>query len=186
MLATLSCSNERKKNASGKKSFEDVEWVTINSVKGKFKIDFPSYPTTTRDEEKTIQIIDGVDIISYSIDLNTEKYDHPNLAYSISYADQMQDTTEQEIQSILDGDRDGLVSTLNGYIEYESKIKHKGYPGRYIYLTVDDSPIKISYRVFCIKKRVYKLLVLTPHGELQNKLIRRFLDSFEYLEEEDN
>ena len=155
------------------------EWHEIKSTRGNFSIDFPNFEIK---EGKTSQIIDNEEHVIYHHSVNLQNEGHENLAYRIDYSFCPDINTNDEIKEQFNSQRDYVLSATNATLEYEKKIDTLDYPGRELYLTIDESQVKAHYRMFFNDGVFYKLMVITKEGNLFNESIGKFLNSFKILE----
>lgn len=147
----------------------------VYTPKGKFKIKFP---VTNVEESTTTQIIDNEEIEIFHYVANMQGKNHINLAYQLDYLFLPEIKSKEEIDNLFKEQRDYVLSGTNSILEFEKIISKNGAPGRHIYLTVDGSNLKVNYKMYFKNGIFYKLTVITADGNLFNKEISHFFDSF--------
>jgi hypothetical protein len=154
---------------------------TVKVPKADFEVTFPVRKVHVK-ESVVIQIIDGkeVEIISYSA--NMQSKNDKNLAYQISYNFVDDVRTDADIKELFDDQQAYYSSALNCTVEVENSIDLNGVPGRFMYMTVDDSKLKLTQKMYYHKGVFYRLMVVTHDGNLFNKSISEFLKSFKILD----
>lgn len=176
----------------GKASKNEIDsLLEANGVPGSYTVKIPkdhfeiTFPVRKKYVEKLVsaQIIDGKEIKIYEHKANMQDENDKNLAYQLSYNYVGDLKTDQEIEQLFNEQRDYWLSGTNSNLEYEKITALKGVPGRQLYLTVDNSSIKMTGRMYYYKGIFYRFLVVTPDRNLFNKKISEFLDSFKILEE---
>lgn len=148
--------------------------------KAHFEITFPVRKVHVK-ESRSIQIIDGLKKMTYHYTANMQKKNDVNLAYQVDYNYFDDVKTDQDIEELFNGQRDYWISSTNSVLEKEEVIDSNGVLGRDIYLTVDGSDIKVSIKMYYSNGVFYRMSVVTPEGNLFNKSISKFLDSFKIL-----
>lgn len=157
---------------------DDGYWQ-VNFPKAKFRIVFP-VPKVK--ESKTKQIIYNEEFEIFHYTANLQGKDHVNLGYQLDYSFLPQIKTKEEIDDLFNDQRDYLLSATNSKLEMEEIIEKNGAPGRHLYFTVDESNIKINYKMYFKNGIFYRLSVVTEEGKLFNKSISNFFNSFAITE----
>lgn len=153
----------------------------VKIPKDRFEIIFPvSKKYVEKETEK--QLIDGEEITTYEYKANMQGKEDENLAYQLSY-NYVGKKTDKELKQLFDDQREYWLSAGNAKLEYEYVKDLNGVPGRALYLSIDDSNLKMSNRMYYDKGVFYRLVVVTPEGNLFNKSIKAFLDSFKITDE---
>jgi len=104
-----------------------------------------------------------------------------NGSYGVSYADLPIPDNESplEVQSHLDGFRDGHLADIGGKLVSESRIQLNGkYPGRDIHAAVPSGQAYAHSQVFIVNKRLYVVLVVGVESWVDSSETKKFLDSF--------
>ena len=107
-----------------------------------------------------------------------------NGAYFVSYADLPIPPNESpaQIQTRLDGSRDGSLSNIGGKLASESKIQLSGkYPGRDIRAEVPSKKMFAREQVFIVDRRLYSLIALGTQSWVNSAESNKFFDSFALL-----
>lgn len=142
-----------------------------------------TFPVNKKHVKKSVdtQIINNEEIETYEYKANMQREGDVNLAYQLSYNHVEDLKTDKEIKKMFDDQRDYWLSATNSEIEYEKLIDLNGIPGRDLLVTVDDSDLKVSCKMYYDQGIFYRLVVVTQDGNLFNKSISKFLDSFKIL-----
>ena len=181
----ISCGqNDEEINNNGAPSKDStanrpVEWKEFSSVEGNFKILFPDFPLK---EGKTTYIEHGEQIVVNHFKMNLENELHESLAYQIDFTIFPEIETNDQIQYQFDLQRDHLMGI--GTVDYESVIDTLQFPGRHLFVSINDSDVKFHSRLYFHGHTLYKLSVMTTAGNHFNKSIHRFFDSFALLSNE--
>ena len=104
-----------------------------------------------------------------------------NGAYFVSYADLPIPANESpdQIQSRLDGSREGALHNMGGKLTSESKIQLSGkYPGRDIRAEVPGKQMYARVQVFLAERRLYSLIALGTQSWVNSAESNKFFDSF--------
>lgn len=149
--------------------------------KAHFEITFPVRKVHVK-KESHMQIIDGDEVEIFSYSANMQDKNDENLAYQLTYNYVGDLKNNRDINKLFDDQNEYWISAGNATLEYENVIDLNGIPGRNLYLTVDNSKVKMSIKVYYYKGLFYRLVVVTPEGNLFNKSISKFLDSFKILD----
>ncbi len=178
------------KLSEGKASKEEIDsLLEVHGVHGNYMVREPKYrfevifPVSKKYVKKSTDmlIINNEEIKTYSYVANMQHKDDVNLAYQLSYNDVGDLKTDKEIKKLFDEQRDYWMSATNAEIEYEKIIDLNGIPGRELLATVDNSDLKVSCKIYYDQGVFYRLLVVTQDGNLFNKSVSEFLDSFKIL-----
>jgi hypothetical protein len=92
--------------------------------------------------------------------------------------------TPDKAEKMLDGARDGAVSSAKGKLVSEAKIDLSGHPGRELVIEASPGggpPTIIKGRLFMVKNRLYQVTVVTPRGKARDKIVDDYLRSFKLL-----
>jgi hypothetical protein len=154
---------------------QQVTWKEFSSSEGRFSVLMPGTPS-----EKTSKVnteVGPVDMFSFRVTQEDSGYD-------VNYNDYPDAVVEaSDAGSMLDGARDGIVSSLQGKLLTEFIISLDGYPGRDIRVEGPDGEHTVRTRLYLVDNRLYQLTVVTPKEDSFSKDVAKFLDSFELLEE---
>ena len=102
-------------------------------------------------------------------------------AYVISYADIPIPGNESpaQVQTRLDGARDGQLRNMGGKLVSESKIQLGGqYPGRNIYVDVPGKQMYAHTQIFLVDKRLYQVLAIGTKSWVKSADAKKFFKSF--------
>lgn len=172
--------------ADGETTKEELDsLIEANGMGGSYLVSVPkdhfeiTFPVHKRHVKKELdkQIIDGEEINTYEYKANMQDKDDENLAYQLSY-NYVGKKTEKEIKQLFDDQREYWLSAANAELEYEYVKDLNGIPGRDLYLSIDDSNLKTHNRMYYDRGIFYRMVVVVPEGNLFNKSIKAFLDSF--------
>lgn len=176
---------EKLKNGNADKSDVDDLIKSLSDKEGSYEVSFPKanfkikFPVTNVVESSSIQLIENEEVEIFHYTANMQNKDHVNLAYQLDYVFMPDVKTKKEINELFDEQRDYVLSASNSELEFEKIIEKNEAPGRHLYFTVDESNIKINYKLFFKNGIFYKLSVITEEGNLFNNAISQFFDSFE-------
>ena len=137
------------------------------SKDGKFTAKFPGTP-----KEHTQQAA-GVKLYLFALE-------NKDGAYMAAYADMPipQNETDKEIETRLDGSRDGMVANMKGKLTDEKKIKLDGkHLGREVFADLPAKDGKVRARVYFVGTRLYQVMVVGKNDLLEAKATTEFLDS---------
>ncbi len=150
------------------------EWKEYYLENGDFSVEFPSDP------EKKIQQIPS----QYGIlDMNMLTYTDGNSNFTASYTDYpLSSIVSVNIDSFLNGARDGALKNTNGKLISEKVIQYKNHPGREIKFSLLDGKAMIRAKYYLVRNRLYQILVVAPPADLYNKNLQTFYDSFKLTE----
>lgn len=154
------------------------EWVNYKSEELAFIAEFPNQPKySVQDVETDVGTLD-VHMLLYSPDSGDE-----NVVYSIIRTDypksQFENATEEYNDSALGGAVEGAITSVNGELLFDNKIKLNGYPGRNVKIKIDGGFIYINAYLVENKMFITQIVCLTPNDK--NKSITRFFQSFDLL-----
>ena len=153
-------------------------WEKYSSADGRFSVHMPGEPIGN----KVIIDTDFGRTYLYIYMLNKKDDD---FAYSVSYFDYpLGVLQEKTIDRALDDARDGAVANIGGVLVNESKISMGKYPGREITVDVANGVAFVKIKLFLANKRLYQATVTTSKEKSTSNNLRRFLKSFEILEEQ--
>jgi hypothetical protein len=146
----------------GKKDFTE-----FSSAEGKFKALFPGTP------KETSQNAAGMNMKIFTVE-------ERNGAYVVAFADLplAENMPDAEIQTRLDGAKQGMVNNVNGKLTGESQVKLDGqYPGREVKADLPDKKGQLQARVYLVGKRLYQIMVVGTSSTVGSADTVKFLDS---------
>lgn len=162
---------------------EDAEFtIEVSPPGAKFKIQFPEFDKDVESGMST-QIIDGEAYEIFHLFSNMEGVESENLLYQLDYiflGDDLE--TEEQVNDLFNAQRDYLLAATNSVLLFDKIIEKDGVPGRYLYLDMDESNFKIRHKMYYKEGIFYKMAVVSENGNLFNKLISAFFDSFEFTD----
>ena len=170
----VSCgSNQNSLDALAKlDSLSKAMTVTkYTSPDGSFKISFPGTPIDTSQNVQTD--IGMIEMESYTYEKSaTEAYmvalsDYPSEIVAASSPD-----------SLLQGAKDGALSSQGATLEFEEKVTLDGNPG-YFFKAKKDS-FYMCYKIFLKGNRLYQILMLRDGSYPSQEDINGFIGSFEF------
>ena len=106
----------------------------------------------------------------------------PNHTYAMNYSFHPEIQTKQEIKELFNIQRDFLLSSFNSTLEFEKIIQLNNSQGRHLFITIDESDLKTNYKMYFKNGIFYRVAVVTKHGNLFNKNISKFLNSFKIFD----
>ncbi len=152
----------------------NLKWKEITSEKGNFSILFPNFEVK---EEIKNQLIEGEELPIYSITLNTAYKLDANLGYAVTF---FSVNKPESVDRLFRNQKQSILTKINGTLESEYIIDSLGYQCRELYITMDDKEIKATTRLIYNQNKFYTITVLTKHGNLFNKGIYHFINSFKF------
>lgn len=152
----------------------NLKWKEVISEEGNFSILFPNFEVK---KEIKRQLIEGQELPVYTIMLNTKDKIDVNLGYSVSYFSLK---NVESVEKLFKNQRNSILSKVNGTLENEYIIDSLGYQCHELYITVDNNDIKATTRMIYNQDKFYTISVLTEHGNLFNKGIYHFINSFKF------
>ncbi|QLE02371.1 hypothetical protein HX109_12695 [Galbibacter sp. BG1] len=158
------------------------EWKEIISDDGRFKIQFPDYELRQGTNVFKDEWLGEIENHFYR--LNIQDSINLNMTYDITYSLRPDLKTDNDFEEMIINEKEHLISTFNGQINYEQVLKERDYPGREILTKIDSSKVQLTSRIYLNDGILYRIMVLTDggKGKLFNKSRSKFLDSFEILE----
>jgi hypothetical protein len=126
----------------------------------------------------------SVDTAVGKVDIYMFAGDGGNISYIIAYSDYPPAVANADVQSVLDGARNGAVSNSNGTLTGETKITLDGYPGREFTMDTKDSTgrdITAKARIYLVGVRLYQVLSMAVKGDALISNMDPFLNSFALL-----
>jgi len=158
------------------------EWKEIVSDSGNFKIQFPDYEL--RQGTNIFKDESLGEIENHFYRLNIQDSTNLNMTYDITYSFRPDLKSDNDFEEMIEYEKEHLIETFNGQINYEQVLKEKDYPGREIVTRIDSSKVQLTSRIYLNDGILYRIMVLTNSGKgkLFNKSRSKFLDSFETLE----
>jgi hypothetical protein len=155
-------------------SCQQATWKEFSSGEGTFSILMPGTPT-----EKTQK----VNTQAGAIDMHLFTLVQKGVAYLAIYNDYPEVFVQaRNADKMLDGARDGAVSSIQGKLLSELIISLDKYPGREIRIEAPDGKHTIQTRIYLVKNRLYQVGVVTPKEGSFSEDVTKFLDSFKLLE----
>jgi hypothetical protein len=152
----------------------NLEWKKVHSDGGNFSVEFPNYEV--KETVKT-QIVDGGEVQIHLLALSTVDKLDANLGYAVSY---FYEPSVKSIDKLFEEQKESILSKVNGTLETEYIIDSLGYPCRELHFIIDEKDIKATCRLLYRQNNCYNLTVLTRKGNLFNKGIYHFINSFQF------
>lgn len=152
----------------------NLHWKEVHSDDGNFSIEFPNYDV--KKEVKT-QLVSGGEHKIHSLTLNAEDKLDVNVGYSVTY---FYEPSVKSVDKFFEEQKKSLLSRINGTLEAEYIIDSLGYECRELYVTIDNRDIKATSRFIYRRNNFYQITVLTREGNLFNKGIYHFINSFKF------
>lgn len=158
------------------------EWKQIISEDKKFRIEFPNVEVKKEISKYYDDFNEERQSTGYK--LNLQGKPNLNFGYDVSYVAFPEIKTEAEIKERFDEQKEYLIDVFNAEIHYDKMLSEPNIHGREINLTMDSTNARLTYRMHFKKPNFYMLQVWTDSGKgnLFNKSIAKFLDSFEFIE----
>jgi hypothetical protein len=143
------------------------EFKEFSSKDGRFKILMPGTP-----KEQTQKAV-GVDVKLYMVETRQG-------AYMASYADMPVPTNEsdEQIQTRLDGARDGSVRNVNAKLLSTSNITLGKCPGRSYDAELPGGKGVVRGNIYMSGTRLYQVMVVGTKSFVDSADSKKFLDSF--------
>ena len=159
-----------------------AEWKRIVSDDKKFSIEFPNADIEKKINKYYDDFNEEMKSTGYKLNLQNEP--NQNFGYDVSFVPFPEIKTEAEIKERFDEQKEYLIDIFNAEIHYDKILSEPNIPGREIYLTMDSTNAKLTYRMHFKEPNFYMLQVWTDSGKgnLFNKSIAKFLDSFEFID----
>lgn len=148
-----------------------LESTKYTSPDGSFKINFPGTPTVASENVPTE--VGNIEMKSFTYEKSvTEAYmvalsDYPSELVAASSPD-----------SLLQGAKEGALSSQGATLESEEKITLDGNPG-YFFKAKKDS-YHMCYKIFLKENRLFQILMLRDGSYPSQEDITGFIDSFEF------
>jgi hypothetical protein len=143
------------------------ELKDFTSAEGKFKVKMPGTP------KESSQAVAGTNLKMYSVE-------ERNGGYMVAFSDVPMGANEPEaqIQSRLDGARDGMIRNVNGKLQSESKVTLQGkYPGRDVRADIPDKKGVLRCKFYLVDRRLYQVMVVGTPSFCDSSEANQFLDS---------
>lgn len=164
--------SELKNNIENIADNTNLDWNLLDSEQDKFSIKVPKHKIT---KELKKQVVDNsiYEIIYYKIIPKKEDFDQ-NIAYQVSCTE----VGQVKYDELFSSQKEYLLSVMNGDLETDFIIDSLEYPARELYFTIDNKDIKVRTRMIYCNERLYQIMVLTKNGNLFNRSIYYFINSF--------
>lgn len=158
------------------------EWKTYDYSSYNFKVSFPQEPQFSIDSAT----FNDNPLNTFYWELNDLDSLHSNSYYSVSLTTYPPDFIHSDSSlNVVEG---FINSTQNSLLEEESYtnlssslIEKNGFPGKIFKWKNNSNDAFFEFHVFLIESRLFQLSIVSRKGENHNKLIGRFLDSFEIV-----
>ena len=171
----IGCSDTKNKN-------NDTKWNILRITDKNCEVSFPYKTFKTHKEEYYVKNVGKV--ISYEIDLNSQKLTDKNLGYKLSIYDYPEFNfydNPETINLFLNGTAENLLLALNASRIWERNIEFNGYSGKELYYYMASQEVYFTTRMYIINGRQYGLTVITDKNNLINKSITKFFNSFKLI-----
>jgi hypothetical protein len=147
------------------------DWVSFNSPEGHFAIGMPTKP---EDNVKEIDSAVG------KLQLHSFTSASALVFFMVSYGDYPNEPAADRREPVLDGVRDGVISSLGGELISETKMNIDGYPGREFLATktLEGKETTFTWRVYLVGRRVYQVAAAARKADSTSTEISKFFNSF--------
>lgn len=150
-----------------------AEFKEYTSAAGNFKVQMPGSP---KEESQSAKAPTGE-----TMNLNVASVQQKDGVYVVMWSDLPipAGESEKDIQTRLDGSRDGALRNINGKLTDEKKItigdKH---PGRDIQADLPNGKGSLRARIYLVGTRLYQVMVVGTSSWVSSADALKFLDSF--------
>ncbi len=147
------------------------DWVSFNSPEGRFSVGMPNKPA---DDVKDVDSVVG------KLQLHSFTSSNAVAYFMVSYGDYPNEPTSDRREKVLDGVRDGVVSSLEGVLLSETKTTIDGYPGREFIAkkTVDGDELIFNWHIYLVGPRLYQVAAVAKKSDSTSPEITKFFNSF--------
>lgn len=148
------------------------EFKEFNSATGRYKVQMLGTP-----KEETKE--------AAGMTMNIASVQQRDGAFLVSWTDMPISGTESpaELETRLDGSRDGSLGNIQAKLTKETKIKLNGkYPGRDIEADLPGGKGSLHFKVFIVGKRLYQVMSVGSSSWAKSADTTKFLDSFVLVE----
>ncbi|HXL82461.1 MAG TPA: hypothetical protein VN951_16410 [Pyrinomonadaceae bacterium] len=147
------------------------DWVSFNSPEGRFSVGMPNKPA--EDVKEVDSVVGKLQLHSFTAS-NAVAY------FMVSYGDYPNEPTADRREKVLDGVRDGVVSSLEGGLISETKTTIDGYPGREFLAkkTVDGDELIFNWHIYLVGPRLYQVAAVAKKSDSTSPEITKFFNSF--------
>jgi hypothetical protein len=132
-------------------------------------------------KETTMTFDSGLGKIEY----HTFRAERRNVQWTVTYADLPELLVQGNgHENIFDGSRDSIVDDFHGKVVHETKIMLDGNPGREVEAEATGQfaqDLRVKCRIFCIKNRLYHVMMIAPKEHVTVSKMDEFLNSFKLL-----
>lgn len=150
---------------------KSLESTKYTSPDGTFKINFPGTPTVESQNVPTE--VGNIEMKSFTYEKSATE------AYMVALSDYPSDiVAASSPDSLLQGAKEGALSSQGATLEFEEKITLDGNPG-YFFKAKKDS-YYMCYKIFLKNNRLFQILMLRDGSYPSQEDITGFIDSFEF------
>jgi hypothetical protein len=124
--------------------------------------------------------VKDVDSVVGKLQLHSFTSSNAAAYFMVSYGDYPTEPTADRREKVLDGVRDGVVSSLEGVLLSETKTTIDGYPGREFLAkkTVDGDELIFSWHIYLVGPRLYQVAAVAKKPDSTSPEITKFFNSF--------
>ncbi len=143
----------------------------VTSAAGKYKLLMPGSPKTQTQP-------------AAGMTMHVQSYEEGDGAFMVAYVDTPipDNESEAQIQSRLDGSRDGALSNISGKLVNESQIKLADkYHGREFRGDIPKLKGVVVARVYLVGSRLYQVMAVGKPSWVDRDVIKKCLNSFELV-----
>jgi len=138
-----------------------------------FRINFGGTPNDT--SKKIITELGDIEMVSFTYEKSATE------AYMVAYSDYPSEAIKaSSADDLLNGAKEGALTSQGGKLESEEKITLKGYPG-YNFKAVAGT-YYMCYRIFLKGNRLFQILIIKDGTYPAKAEADAFMDSFELIE----
>jgi hypothetical protein len=154
-------------------SCQQATWTELKPGDGAIVVSMPGDPKAQ---------VQRVATQAGDIEVHSFVLEKKDIAYSVTYNDfPAALLSDGNSDRMLNGARDGAVSSVKGKLLTDTGIALQEFPGREINIEAPDGKHTVVSRIYLVKSRLYQISVAVPNEDLQREDVAKFLDSFKLL-----
>lgn len=154
------------------------KWVTIESKKYGYKVDFPKKPTEQSQDVGSEAVKVKLNMYIYDASKDEDQNliymsnctQHPSIDANSLDSTQLNEFYEKTIGGVVKGVKGELLSSKKIFLD--------GHEGREATVGYQENQNTISMRLFTVNDKIYLVQVIAEADKAENQSAKRFLDSF--------
>ncbi len=159
-------------------SFAPAAWVSFESKAGRYKVTMPAKP-----QESTSDVATAIGPLTMNVAMLETDAGEVKMFMSVymDYPDSLINSgaSKAQLDEFFTSVMNGAAQNVNGTVAKKAVISYKNYPGRHIWVNMEDKGATLEMETFLVKNRMYVLQTGYMTGSKNIAAVNQFFNSFQ-------